>query len=264
MNKQELNGALSHIHASGDLKKEVLAMKSKSKPDFRLMAKRAALCAAVLVLLIGTVFFWPSGGKTDNGQIVAVPGVLKVYATELQNASVEELQKHELKEGIGGYGSYIPYSNLSRGIPLLFQIPNDYFGEAEVCFSISADYGWFSSEGVGATDAITVKNGDRLWWQCSPLSNEQEVVDKNDRFYGYVIIYADNNIVGYGVIDYYYLEPENDMRPVFCAIGFSTVCFPLVDGEYQDVTEEYVWKQIEEHRQRKSNEKVVLQWADKR
>jgi hypothetical protein len=52
MNKQELNRALSHIHASGDLKKEVLMMKSKSKTDFRQLAKRAAVCAAVLALLI--------------------------------------------------------------------------------------------------------------------------------------------------------------------------------------------------------------------
>lgn len=224
--------------------------------------KKVAAVAAVVALLIG-VFFGPGEYKEEDGQIIAVPGVLKVYATDLKNASVHELEKHELKEGIGGYGSYIPYSNLSRGIPLLFQIPNDYFGETEVTFSISADYGWFSNEDAHAMDAITAKNGDSLWWACSPLSNEQEVVDKNGRFYGYVIIYAENKIVGYGIIDYYYFEPEDDMRPVFCAIGFSTVCFPLVDGEYQNVTEEYVWKQIEEYKRMKADEKVVLQWADK-
>ena len=51
MNKQELNRALSHIHASESLKEEVLAMKSKSKPNFCLIAKRAAVCAAALALL---------------------------------------------------------------------------------------------------------------------------------------------------------------------------------------------------------------------
>ena len=63
MNKQELTGALSRIHASDDLKKEVLAMKSKSKPDFRLMAKRAALCAAALALLIGALLFADGTGE---------------------------------------------------------------------------------------------------------------------------------------------------------------------------------------------------------
>ena len=57
MNKQELNRALSHIHASDNLKQEVLTMKSKSKPNFRLIAKRAAVCAAVLIIML-SVMLW--------------------------------------------------------------------------------------------------------------------------------------------------------------------------------------------------------------
>lgn len=85
MNKQELNRALSHIHASDCLKEEVLMMKSKSKIDFRLMAKRAAVCAAVLALLIGALLFGDGTGEKapfisvivyadgDNGVEIQLP-----------------------------------------------------------------------------------------------------------------------------------------------------------------------------------------------
>lgn len=63
MNKQELNRALSHIHASESLKEEVLAMKSKLNPNFRLIAKRAAVCAAALALLIGALLFADGTGE---------------------------------------------------------------------------------------------------------------------------------------------------------------------------------------------------------
>ena len=52
MNKQELNRALSHIHASGDLKKEVLMMKSKPAIDVWKMTHRVAVCSLLLVALV--------------------------------------------------------------------------------------------------------------------------------------------------------------------------------------------------------------------
>lgn len=264
MNKQELHEAFSNIHASDALKKQVLSaeMENKKNRNGWVLVRRAVACAAVLALLL-TMFFWPGEVETEDGKIIAAPGILRVYATDLENPDLEELEKYELKEGIGGYGSYIPYSNLTRGIPLLFQIPDGYFGEAEVTFSISADYGWFNDGGNGSEKALAVKNGDRVWWTSGALSEVQEIVDENGRFYGYVILYTEDMIVGYGVIDFYYFQPEDDVPPVFSAIGFSTVCFPLVDGKFQNVTEEYVWEQIEEYKRMKVDEEVVFQWADK-
>ena len=102
MNKQELKRALSHIHASGDLKKEVLAMKSKSKTDVRQLAKRAAVCAAVLALLIGIAILLERSDEKAPFLTVTV------YADDNQGV---ELQLPDQDSAISNVTKDGPYSS---------------------------------------------------------------------------------------------------------------------------------------------------------
>ena len=62
MNKQELQGALSKIHASDDLIKEVLSveMKHKKEVNIRRITWRVAAIAAAVAILITAVALWPA------------------------------------------------------------------------------------------------------------------------------------------------------------------------------------------------------------
>jgi hypothetical protein len=120
MNKQELNRALAHIHASGDLKKEVLMMKSKSKTDFRQLARRLAVCAAVLALLMGTVFFWPASEEN----YITAPGLITVRAHEVDDTGNATIESVALNEGVVFTPEYVYRTDASyrEEFPFFFQI----------------------------------------------------------------------------------------------------------------------------------------------
>lgn len=252
MNEYKLAEALGSM--PDDLLQEATQIRKKPVKD-RIL-RLIAIAAAVAILL--TVFsFWSGHWESEKPATVVAPGVLKVYACDVEKMGTEEYKKFELKDGVGGYGSYIPYSSLTKNIPLYFEFPEDFYKDTKITFEISLDYGYFLKNHQVLREEITAENGETLFWECSMLKNPGEVVDKNGRFYGYVIIYADDSIVGYGVIDFFFYDGENAPQ-VFSAIGFSTVCYPMVDGEYQVISEEYIWKQIEEYKKVKSEDKVVL------
>ena len=78
------------------------------------------------------------------------------------------------------------------------------------------------------------------------------------RFYADIIIRIGDQIVGYGVIDFILYNPDvEDAWPSFVTDGFTTACFPMIDGQYQEVDREYVLKQIEEYKKWKAELKGV-------
>ena len=70
-------------------------------------------------------------------------------------------------------------------------------------------------------------------------------VGDGGEFYLDIMIYADGILVGYGVVSFCFCGP------VSYAYEFSTVCYPLLDGEYQNISTEYVMEQIEAYKQAK-------------
>ncbi len=59
-----------------------------------------------------------------------------------------------------------------------------------------------------------------------------------------VIIRADDMIIGYCVIEIQLLEGENFEVQEFAFKLLTMVSFPKIEGRWQNVTEEYVWKEI--------------------
>lgn len=272
MNKQKLNGALSHIHASGDLKKEVLMMKSKSKTDFRQLARRLAVCAAALALLIGTVFLWPASEEN----YITAPGVLVVRAYEAEAPTLSEEYSKVLEEGIILPPEYTWNNSISLvcpatlGLPLTFSISEDVYLNMEITFEILVSGGDFESQDylskyidyfLGLDDSVdsydifkvryfgghsTISNNKTIYWR-----DMGHVFDDADREMHYVeleleqvfvdvIVRADDYIVGYAVI-----EIRNVEEFTYSTRMIKSASFPKVDGNYQKVSEGFVKEQME-------------------
>ena len=268
---EDLSRALSDI----SMEKIEKAAKMERRSGVYFWVKVAA-CAATVALVIGMVaLMWPGEEKTGNQlekptsgmtaaptlptdvppetlpqKFFAAPGILKVYGSSKVDATEEELKQYEMTDGIGSYGEGITHGGgASKGISLLFRFPEDYFGEAKISFVVSTDYGRFLTTDRISQETVVVENGSIIWWRHGRVEEVEK--NKTGRFYVNVIIYADEKAVGYGIIDFCY-GLNNLNVPIFWTTGFTTVCYPLIDGEYQDVTEEYLWEQIEAHKKMKS------------
>ena len=207
---------------------------------------RAAACAAVLAILIGAVLFWPGSLTGDGGQIIAVPGVLRVYACDLEATPENEVQEHIFSEDVflwrAVWAASIQDGDETTphfGRPITFEMPKDYYGSAEITFEISSTTEGFCKKTV-------LKNGEAFYLTKqvdvrTKIRLMQEMGDK-DLFLD-VLIYADGRIVGYAVMNFY-MHPDGYCYAYKCA----TVCFPMINGECQDVSEEYVWQRIEEYK----------------
>jgi hypothetical protein len=207
---------------------------------------RAAACAAVLAILIGAVLFWPGTLTGDGGQIIAVPGVLKVYACDLEATPENEVQEHIFSEDVflwrAVWAASIQDGDETTphfGRPITFEMPKDYYGSAEITFEISSTTEGFCKKTV-------LKNGEAFYLTKqvdvrTKIRLMQEMGDKD--LFLHVLIYADGRIVGYAVMNFY-MHPDGYCYAYKCA----TVCFPMINGECQDVSEEYVWQRMDEYK----------------
>lgn len=242
MNKQELQGAFSRIHASDDFVKEVLSVEIENKRKWNAgqILWRAAAVAAAVAILVTAFAFWPT---SDEPEIIAMPGVMKVYACDLETTPATELEEYAFPEDDFRWRAVWKVTGGSNfGRPITFCIPEDYFGDAEVTFAIS-------SECEGFCDDMILKNGETI-----SLKNQMDTMERinfaskyaEKDFYLDIIVYADGKIVGYGIMSFYMSENGGGVCYAYKCV---TVCFPMLDGQYQDVSEEYVWQQIEVYKQ---------------
>ena len=189
--------------------------------------------------------------QTQGYELVKMSNVLKVYACNTKNVGGENIAQYELSSDkpflLALWNPLINASNFA--LPLTFQIPENYFGAAEITFDVCSEYGGFGqkpNDYENYHDQITIAAGNQLYFGGNSLWNAATDIGEGKSFFADIIIYADGTVVGYGVISFCF-------RGATCyAHEFTTVCFPLVDGEYQEVTEEYVWEQIEEYKKLKA------------
>lgn len=202
---------------------------------------RIAACAAVLILvLLG--LFGPFGAEAEY---VTAPGILKVYAYD---GTTEDTLQNEMTSGVSSYlPVWSPYMNVAcGGIKFHFWIPDDYFGDAEITFEITVEQGgFFETNNITHPlgNHVTIGNGEYIYWDGISIGQIKEAVGDGGSFFADILIRADGKIAGYGVMEFTYCE---ETFPACVAHGFKTVCFPMVDGRLQDVSEEYVFQQIEE------------------
>ena len=238
---KDLSAAMNGI---GDDKIVAAMQVYEKKKGHRNLWLRVASVAAALAIIL-TAAFWPR--KAENGEIITAPGIMRVYGYDWEESqNIDALEKYELTSN-EDYFRMIYFAPLSLNMKssFTFEVPEEYFADAEVTFDISCEYKEFC-------DDITVDNGKGIvfdsWELVKPLHEIGKEVG-NGNFYLDIVIRADGNIVGYGVIAFCFYKDGLACK----AYWFNTVCFPLIDGEYQNVSEEYVWEQIAQCKQDKEN-----------
>lgn len=224
---------------------------------------RMAACAAVLAILL-TTLLRPGETKIEGGQIVALPGVLKAYACDLENVEASELEQYALLEGVeNSYTSHwSPYLDLiSAGITMTFVVDNAELQKHELAVEVSTNYGtlrghhyaekyWVegdlekSRENACFGQSGTVDNAEVVYWEGTDLwhsPQREKIISGEGRVFIDVIVYSEDHIVGYVVLEAVLENPDLFM---FGLTLLESACFPMVDGQFQNVTKEYVDQQI--------------------
>lgn len=282
MNKNELRDAFSKVQASDGLMQAVLLTEDNQKPrtnSWRI-ARRVAGCAAVLALLIGTMFFWPVEENYVTG-----PGMIKVYAHEMDDTGNEIIESVILEKGVVFTPNvrYDSSTSIVEHFPFTFVVDESLYPNMEITIEVMTDAGVLYTDRK-SVDAPTISpnmpavmqlflvySGQRfitdidtnVYWQPYGFDYDhmaKEIKKGNYDFdsaykpFNYektpsfidVIFRADDLVVGYCVIE---------IRETNGAVGYEAeafsfkvltiVSFPKVDGKLQKVSEKYVKEQIQ-------------------
>lgn len=247
--KRALFDAVTNIDE--DLIAEAGAPRSLSFPK---NIKRIAAMAAALAILITAVELWPADNEPQDLGFLTMPGVIKVYAYDMAGGTeLEDMKKFELTDG-GNVTSGCLILGVSLAkyghLPLTFEVDDSQFEGADIKISINLNYGsfWKKNDEPRTDENIndyenylllgrnfTIQNGETIFW--SPYDDREvtmkEVVSGDGGMFADVILYAECYPIGYMVIEIVEMQPT-----VYCARLLVSHCFPKVNGEYQNVTED--------------------------
>ena len=214
---------------------------------------RVAAIAAVIALLM-TALLWPTEENYVTSQ-----NTLKVYACEMNNTSAITPDESTLLNGVSTVSWHClcdPLFSANTYLPFTLSFPDDLFPGEKITFDIYADFAdlWRYERSEDATDLTdmrierfgknaTIPNHSTINWECGNAEHLRESIGDQGYFYISIVIRADNQIVGYGLIS---LQLSTD--PVLTAktVSCVTVSFPAIEGKKQNVHDRYVWNCIEE------------------
>ena len=230
----------------------------------RLRRMKWGILAACLCLAIGLGLFLP---RFSRG-LVAGTGLFTITAyAQTPGENGEQWEECELVEGVELLSD--SWSELMSSLPgIPFRLSCEAFPDATFeltvdggefllwpCYDLSVEDGVLVFHPIQVDgpsmvylgSACTAQNGDTLYWQNWMLS-----VHSGDGlpeiFYGRqayidIVVRDGSHIIGYAVIKLY--RPDEGSVQ-YCSALLKSVSFPLVDGSYQDVTEDYVQTQLQQ------------------
>ena len=172
----------------------------------------------VLVAVILAVF-WPKGG--------VVPG--EIYG-ELAPDMISWRTSDEIVTGMFYEYNYVSFTP---------ELDPDQWDAEKITFGVKAESGLFMTNTSSANpNTLTVDSGKTATW----LPEEGQSQD-------YVVFtaWAGEHIVGYAVVK---IQPAVGDAvvggPMYEVELLGSATFPLMDGQFQNVTEEYIQEQIDE------------------
>ena len=249
MNSEKFSQALEKV--SDELLVDALNVYKRKENRRNLWIRVTAVAATVAILL--TALLWP--GKTADGEPITAPGILKVYAYDITNGNdLEEMKRYEITNDTSVSVNdkhlpiWSPYLGIVTMIPYTLQVDNQYYPDMEITFDVSVNCGrFFLNRGtMNLGSKFTVDNGTVIHWDGGAIWEVKEAVAADGDIFADIIIRADGSIVGYGVIEMKYEEDETLCHPEKC----FAVCFPMINGKFQNISEEYVHQQLMEYKTR--------------
>lgn len=239
--------------------------------------KKIAAMAAVVALLL-TMFFWPNREES----YITAPGLITVRAHEVDDAGNATIESVVLEQGVKFTPEYSfnPGANHQPAFPISFDVQNELYQGMQISFEVNTNAGIFEKYLPGDLSYIdkspteqylynyfgqhfTVDADTTIYW--IPLAFDYEYmrvqfekgnIDLSQTYrelpypdgpvYFDIIIRADNHIVGYCVIEVTVNSAVTGIYTnVFSFEIVSMISFPQVDDQWQNVTDQYVYNQIQ-------------------
>lgn len=194
----------------------------------------SAICLALIVLIVIPI------ALGINRKHVMAESLLSVTCFTLTDDSMEEI---ELKESIllPREADWTMAINVVPGLPLELSYPDEY-----VNFTVRTSDGVFRNNVNGESKfygkEVELPNNSTIYWNNLSDNNENELLF-NITSYLDIIIRSNEHIVGYAVIKIYPIT-EFKQGHVYSAKMLKSVSFPKVDGEYQNISLDFIESEI--------------------
>ena len=245
MNAKKFSDAMSEIDNKYVEEAVMYGAAQKTKRPLFKRIMRGAIAACLCVALAVGIFFKTPVPENTASHIVTKPGFLTVAAYAA--SSGEEIVMQEGIELPLNY-DWNPAMSSRPGLPLTLSAA-DY---QDVIFEVSADGGelllWEGGEIIPVSSPFKAENYTTIYWTALYQTDNGSVdLYTGNRAYINIMLYEGNNIVGYAVVE---IRTEDafdaaEQTYMYYAKLLESVSFPKVDGNYQQITDEYVESEIE-------------------
>lgn len=199
------------------------------KHKILLSASCLVLCVMIFILLFMVTM------KINRKHVMA-EGMLSVTCFTLTGKSMNEI---ELNDSVilPREADWTMATNVVPGLPLELSYPDEY-----VNFTVRTSEGVLrniiNGESQFVGKEVELPNNSTLYWNNLSDNKEAKIL-LNITSYIDIIIYANEHIIGYAVIKIFPVT-EFTKGHVYSVKLLKSASFPQVDGEYQNITIDYI------------------------
>ena len=137
------------------------------------------------------------------------------------------------------------YSGKRNYMLIWFNLSEECYPGMRITYDVSANYGALELKFEAATSTLPLEYQTVYSWTGKWVDGDLDAILAMDgAIFVEAVIRADGHIVGFGIF-----EIGGDGTGWFALMRTETVIFPMVDGQLQNVTEEYVAEKLVELKQ---------------
>ena len=207
----------------------------------------------IVVLLL---CFTACHAVNDGESIPTLPSTTAPQATDpttVETVPTEPAKPKELvseaREGVLVYDPYPhqrKWSGRFSGTNICVKVDESLYPGKTITYRTSTNYGRIIFlYNFGSSPPQPLENKKHYAWSGHLLSEgPDEVLNRDGAIFVDVVIYADESIIGYGIF-----EIGGDSEGWLAMMRTEAVLFPMIDGQLQEVPEEYVAGKLAELKQ---------------
>lgn len=198
-----------------------------------------AICCSIGIAFGVKLYLFLPASLEEKGRVMA--------KSQFEDEQINEVNLSTGIEFPWNYG-WTPAISSVPGLPIRFNYENKDFS-----IDTTADDAVLLGENESMdyttkSQPVQLKSGDTIYWQ---MRDQDILSQKSDVHYVNILIREKDNIVGYAVVKIQGMSTNAGGKAYFASLT-KNVFFPISsDGQYQPISEDYVWKKIKENEKNK-------------